>query len=34
MIKYIDHATMVSKKKQQQTFIVANTDISSKVGTH
>ena len=32
MNKFIDHATMVSKKKYQ--FIIASTDSSNMGGTH
>ena len=34
MNKFIDHATMVNVKGGKYPFIVANTDASSKQGTH
>ena len=34
MNKLIDHKLMISKKKRQYPFIIANTDNSSKGGTH
>ena len=32
--KFIDHASMISDKKGKYPFIIANTDSSSKSGTH
>ena len=32
--KFIDHVTMISEKKKKYQFIIANTDSSSKQGTH
>ena len=34
MNKFIDHAAMISEKKGKYPFIIANTDSSSKGGTH
>ena len=34
MNKFIDHAAMMTAKKGKYPFIIANTDASSKQGTH
>ena len=34
MNKFIDHKLMISEKKGKCPFIIANTDSSSKSGTH
>ena len=34
MNKFIDHVSMISQKKGKYLFVVANTDNSSKSGTH
>ena len=34
MNKFIDHKLMISEKKEKCPFIIANTDSSSKSGTH
>ena len=34
MIKFIDHAAMMKEKGGKYPFIIANTDASSKQGTH
>ena len=34
MNKFIDHVSMISQKKRKYLFVVANTDNSSKSGTH
>ena len=34
MNKFIDHAAMISQKKGNYPFVIANTDSSSKDGTH
>ena len=34
MNKFIDHKLMISEKKGKYPFLIANTDASSKKGTH
>ena len=34
MNKFIDHKIMISEKKGKHPFLTANTDSSSKEGTH
>ena len=34
MNKFIDHKLMISEKKGEYPFLIANTDASSKKGTH
>ena len=34
MNKFIDHESMISEKKGKYPFLIANTDSSSKEGTH